>query len=507
MVFSLVIAYLGSMVGAKNDAATLRLFADQALGEAESGAEVGMRAIRDDVIATFQTTTPSANGYCKNSSFDGNVSVGSGGSGTANNARTYENTSAGSYVLNSTGDTIEIHQFYQMVNFLGTRVNQVEVGCNYDKASSGGTDPSLILEYSTNGGGAWTTVSTTTVSSTSFAFLYSTIAGVNNWQTLFTDNFRVRARLNGGNRNINVDYLFLRITVELDANTEPWRTRSYITVPKNFSSGSVTGISIEDESGKVNINTATQSFLRNIMVEYGVVDATANTVATNIVTYRGGANGPFENVEELMQVTGMTTAIYNAQVTDPDLGARKLNQDLTVYSWINNQVQRTTGTRAPVNVNSASREVLKAVFDPLGLGATDPASLAADIVTQRATQPFGCIFTTNPDSNAFSLRQFVSGRAYLTAAEQNSVMENADASLTSWNGGNVVTAEFSCYSNSFMIQGTGQYPASSPRSSRSIKVLYGDVYNYSTFGFSTEGSLKIPVSTSETGYSGYWREQ
>ena len=54
---------------------------------------------------------------------------------------------------------------------------------------------------------------------------------------------------------------------------------------------------IDDEQGKVHLNYASQSLLRYLMVECGIVDATANTLATNIVTYRG--SNLFDTVEEV----------------------------------------------------------------------------------------------------------------------------------------------------------------------------------------------------------------
>ncbi len=116
---------------------------------------------------------------------------------------------------------------------------------------------------------------------------------------------------------------------------------------------------IDDEQGKVHLNYASQSLLRYLMVECGIADATANTLATNIVTYRGSSL--FDTVEEVQQVSGMTTAYYDL-----------IKNYVTVYSWVNPNVQRTTGSRAPININTAPLQVLQAVFDPLGLGATRP---------------------------------------------------------------------------------------------------------------------------------------
>jgi hypothetical protein len=70
---------------------------------------------------------------------------------------------------------------------------------------------------------------------------------------------------------------------------------------------------------------------------------------------------------------------------------------VTVYSFINaNAYSNTTSnprttkvSRAPINVNTAPREVLEAIFDDasLTLDAGEAATLATDIINARTTAP------------------------------------------------------------------------------------------------------------------------
>ena len=237
--------------------------------------------------------------------------------------------------------------------------------------------PVIQLQYTLDG--TWTSPvnvgSTVTISSTSTAspnFEFRTIAATPSWSNLLAssgNNFRIRAYRVSGSRSTYIDYLCIRVTIKNDAVTEPWYTTfknsdgTTKTVNIGLGSGVVESAPIDDEQGKVHLNYAAQSLLRYLMVDCGIADATANTLATNIVTYRGSSL--FDTVEELQQVSGMTTAYYDL-----------IKNYVTVYSWVNPNVQRTTGSRAPININTAPRAGTEAVFDPLGLGATDPATLA-----------------------------------------------------------------------------------------------------------------------------------
>ncbi len=119
----------------------------------------------------------------------------------------------------------------------------------------------------------------------------------------------------------------------------------------------------EDESGKINVNTAPREVLERLFVQHSEVvpailawrtPGTARTSASDPYEPMGytARHGAFQTLEELLLVNGMTPSIYS-----------EVHEALTVYS------------AGPVNINTASASVLEA----LGL----PASLAAKILTFR----------------------------------------------------------------------------------------------------------------------------
>jgi len=109
--------------------------------------------------------------------------------------------------------------------------------------------------------------------------------------------------------------------------------------------GSTVRISIRDEFSKVNLNTASDVLLTSLLISVGLDRAKAQSLADAIADYRdrddmprpNGAeraqyqaaglswapkNAPFEAIDELQQVLGMTPQIYD-----------RMRPDLTVYSW------------------------------------------------------------------------------------------------------------------------------------------------------------------------------
>jgi len=408
---------------------------------ADAGVERALREIRNDQATTTQTGVAYLRG--------GTPSVAGGAfSGvTINNIRHYDVTTATIDSFTSgNGDIAQLTTFDN--NYTNTRIISVSLIVRASRAS-GGTGATLQVSYSTNGSfpqvGSTPLIQALTTSLTNYP---QDITGDRTWTwaTLMSANFALRAQSTAGNRAINLDAMGLLVTYEIDTNTEPWFTGSYQTYPLSLGSGTVQSVSITAEQGKIHLNTATQVLLRYLMFERGVVDATANTVATNIVNYRAVKN--FDSVEELQQVTGMTATIYNL-----------IKDYVTVYSFINTSAQRPAGSRAPVNINTASREVLEAIFDDqallLGtLGATDPASLATDIINTRAATPFTCYYSAD-GAVTRDFFDFVAGRAYLTATEQNIVRDIVDPSLvtpTTAAGVNATTTEFSYDTNTFKIE-------------------------------------------------------
>jgi len=443
----------------------------QAFYCAEAGIERAVREIRDDA-STTQTANSAADGYCASICLDGYGYSGSGGS-SYDRAQFYGGTdllSTTNYTvtnryctLNSINDYVIIYNFLQRCNLMGTPIRSMEIGLRVRKSSSGGTNPVLQLSYTLNGSTYTNVGSPITVSDNNYYawpdaryMQFYSISPTPDWTALNSTNFRIRAtQTNTANRNSYIDYLCIRITAKIDATTEPWYSTfkdgsgNPLTVNIPLGAGMVESAPIDDEQGKVHLNYASQSLLRYLMFECGIADATANTLAANIVAYRGSSW--FDTVEEVQQVSGMTTAYYDL-----------IKDYVTVYSWVNPNVQRTTGSRAPININTAPRQVLEAVFDPLGLGATDPATLASAIITRRATTPFSSMISSNPADTGSGFARFLDTQtAYLNATEIRYIRENCDASLynrsrtASWNNSNVITTEF-CYSSPvYSVTSTG----------------------------------------------------
>ena len=84
----------------------------------------------------------------------------------------------------------------------------------------------------------------------------------------------------------------------------------------------------------------------------------ASTKATAVVNYRGASlTNPFDSVEELQQVTGITAADYAA-----------IKDYVTVYSFVNTNTYRLAAPRAPININTASFNVLKGANEGNNIG-------------------------------------------------------------------------------------------------------------------------------------------
>jgi len=502
-----------SLVMVESQISVNHLYGLQAFYLAEAGIERGIRAIRDDE-STFQTTNPAADGYCVTPSLDGyNTYPVSDDANGINYPRalfygtSLTNTTEYYCTLYATaGANVQVYDFQQRYNLLGTPIMGMEIGIRAMKSGTGTADPIVQLQYTLNG--SWTSPtnvgSPITISGTSFgAPVFTTMSETPTWNDLMAaggSNFRIRAyRNNAEGYYLEIDYLCIRVTLKADSSTEPWFTTfknsdgTPITLNIALGNGVIETMPIDDEAGKVHLNYATQALLRYLIVECGIADATANTLATNIVTYRG--SNWFDSIEEVMQVTGMTSTYYNL-----------IKDYITVYSSVNTNVQIPTGSRAPININTAPLQVLTAVFDPLGLGATDPASLASAIITQRngtpgclpvPPNPFSSMISSNPgvnpgDSSSSFARFLDTQTSYLTAAEIDAIKENCDASLynvtqtTSWTGGSVTTTEFCYSSNVYSVTARGKVENSFRQVKRvfeddgtfDISAVWGPILNY-----------------------------
>lgn len=445
------------------------------LNLAEAGLQRGLRVVRDDVLTTTQTGIS----YLRGADTTGSASV-----DNVSRIR-YIGESAGTAVINNNADTALLRTFD--ANYANARITAVSLGVRANRGS-GGTGAAIQVSYTTNGvfpqaGNTVLTQALTTTQTEYFADITSD--RIWNWSTILGSGFIIRASRVSGNRSINLDALFLRITYEIDTNTESWYTGSYAGFPISLGPGTIQSVSIAAEQGKAHLNTSSQSLLRYLMEERGIASATANTLAVNIVNYR--TSNYFDSVEELQQVSGMTTAYYDL-----------IKNYVTVYSFINSYSQRSAAGRAPININTASREILEAVFDSLSLGASDPASLATDIINARAVVPFGCFYSSDSGvTNDFY--DFVRGRSYLSASgnpdEQDRVLDNADSSslvpVSGSSGYNAVTTEF-CYDvSSFKVESLADIGGRRQR----LKTIIGD-----------DGSKTFTTYSGDTTSTGYRKE-
>jgi len=438
---------------------------------AEAGVERALREIRNDYTTTTQTGTATIRG----------ATATAGGAGVSNVTRIpYVDDSNATISSSAATATANLTAFD--ANYVNTRIVSVSLGARASR-NTGGTGATLELSYATDGvfPSANTKLTVALPNSTTLANYSQDITADRSWtwSTIMSSNFTLRAIRTAGDRNLRLDAIYLIVTYEIDTGTEAWSTGSYQTYPISLGKGTIQSVSIIAEQGKVHINTAPQALLRYLMEEYGIDSATSNTVATNIVNYQAGNN--FDSVEELQQVTGMTSTIYNA-----------IKGDVTVYSFINTNVQRPTGARAPININTASSQVLRAVFDALPLGAGDAASLATDIINTRATTPFTCFYSSD-SAVTTDFFDFVTNRAYLDDSDkQDNVLDNADASslipVNGSTGVNLITAEFSYDTNAFYVQSLANINGRGFR----IKTILGELGNKTFTNFAGD--------TTSTGY-------
>lgn len=392
-------------------------------GLADAGINRAHRVIRDDYLTTTSQGVADLRGA--DTSLSSSVA-------NPNNMRYIDSNNA---TINNNGDQAILRTFDS--NYTNTRLISVVPHIVASRAT-GGQGATIQFAYTTDGVN-YTTVLTQVLpnSTTLVDYTGSAISGLT-WAQMMSSNFRLRTVRTAGNRNVNIDAMYLRVTYGIDTLKESWATGSYASFPITLGSGTIESIAITDEASKVHLNYASQVLLSNLLTNLGIASASAK--ATNIINYRGaGLTNPFDSVEELQQVTGITADDYD-----------DIKDYVTVYSFVNSYVYRPTGPRVPININTVSFDVLKSVFDSLGLGASDPTSLANDIITFRNSMPFSCFYSSNAAVTT-DFYDFVNARAYLTATERNIVLDNCDASslipVSGYAGFNCATTEL-CYAGS-----------------------------------------------------------
>ena len=451
---------------------------------AEAGIERGIRAVRDDVTAAYQTTTPSQNGYAAAPSLEGATATPSSPPSPsylncpscalerAADTDYAEFYSRGSPGVVGPNVVLTVADFYQRVNLQGnTRINKVEIGCRFRRTGGTGT---FQVSYAVSGTAG---PSSATWDATTFNPIhYLDITADRSWTWADIGNLQIiaTARGNAGtgggwfggtynNYYIQVEYFFIRITYDIDAASEPWYSAwrnldaagSPKTVNIALGSGTLVRMPVYDESEKVHINYAPQILLQSLYEKCGIPAGTAATLAASTISYR--SSKLFDSIEELRRVSGMTASYYTM-----------VRDYVTVYSWVNTSVQRPSGMRAPVNINTAPRLVLEAVLDPVnGISSAEATQIANALITFRSTTPIICLFASDQDSgeegNVPSLEYFLRTQCgFLTATQRLDILENADASVRDWGGGteNVTTTEFCYHSPRFSVTASGSVAGS-----------------------------------------------
>ena len=184
--------------------------------------------------------------------------------------------------------------------------------------------------------------------------------------------------------------------------------------------GGVLQISIQDESGKIDINAASESLLRGLFRSIGVSEDAAVALVDCVLDWRdagslkrlhgakdeeyraagrnyGPANAPFETIEELLRVLGMTPQLF-----------RLLEPLVTVYTrqaGVNTAVaQRGVLLAIPGVTPDLAEEYLSLrqslattgqkipVFAGAGFFASQPAGLTVYSVRSEAKMVDGTVF-------------------------------------------------------------------------------------------------------------------
>ncbi|MCX5713551.1 MAG: type II secretion system protein GspK [Candidatus Omnitrophica bacterium] len=405
---------------------------NQLLYLAEAGVQRAMREIRDEATSPTLTTGTA--------DLLGSDTTGSIGNITNPNLMMY--VGDGTATIHGTFEEAWLRTFN--CDYTNAQIVSVQLGV-LASCTTGGQGATIEVSYTTNGAFSLTgnTVLTQALTTTLTSYFQDiTVDRTWAWATIMSSNFILRARRTSGNKDINLDSMFLRVTYQIDTLSESWNT-GYAVFPISLGGGTIQSAAISDESAKVHLNYASTALLTNLLTNLGI--ASAATKAADIVTYRGAAlTNPFDSVEELQQVSSITAADF-ATIKDY----------VTVYSAANTFVTRPAGPRVPVNINTASFAVLKAIFDSSGLGAGDSTSLANDIIAAR---PFVGFYSATSASNTY-FYNFARSRTYLSTTgnpdEQDEVLDTADASqlvpVSGSTGFNCPTSELCYATNSFYV--------------------------------------------------------
>lgn len=549
LALSVAVVTVFSMISTDVNASAYNLKSMQSFYIAETGRQLGAQLVRDDKDATDGTNlfsaagagTVGAAGICGESFIEGgfvyalsdNIIMSAGGVVDSNEVCFFDNTTAAMWELNLGDRFIGITNFQQAFNLHGARLLEANIVCRAWGSQAGLT---LRLEYSTTGAaGPWTEAESYTLPTAAPAFGQTSATIPVTFQDIIstTNPLYIRAIHDtdaalGPLVQVDVDWLALRVVTEVDSNTEPWRTTTLAGTA--FSIGSITGITIDDESGKININNAPQNAIAHL---FDICGQSGTAIAAELIGHR--LSERFESINGIRQLATVTDAAYLA-----------VRDHITAHSWVNDvsAFAHIPGFDiSPVNINTASTEVLQAVFRSTNnmtnitpgdevVNLNDFASLANDIITRRATTPF----TSMHSSAALSLNyttcfsdflEDYAGPPAFTVTQKDRIRDVADISglnaaidqnWTTHDPGTIEAPPL-CYSSHvyFVRSASAITAVSAPGSGstwtfpRNVYSIFGDIYDYSTRTWGA-GSYRIPPCRTFSEYigalnaPGYWGE-
>lgn len=205
---------------------------------------------------------------------------------------------------------------------------------------------------------------------------------------------------------------------------------------------------IEDESGKLNLNTSTREVISNLFKISGVQGSELDIIADSIIDWRdenheyhlngaeddyymslprpyGAKDAPFDTVEELLLVKGMSPDIF--------YGSGKFGADLDKNEALVSEFKGVAGQLTvwgdgKININTAGKEVLKAV---LGEGR------AQEILLRRETEGYFNLpyFGGTVSSSVFSIISAGTVRGLTVKIRATVEKKNNGVKISYWNEG------------------------------------------------------------------------
>lgn len=158
---------------------------------------------------------------------------------------------------------------------------------------------------------------------------------------------------------------------------------------------------LDDEDSKLNINTVSRDTLKNLFSDSGVDSSDVDTIVDSIIDWRdkneehhlNGAeedyyrsldtpysckDGPFDSIEELLLVKGMTREILygSKEEGDEEDNEEESDEEEVTYEGVDRYL--TVYGSSIININTASEPLLDVILGP---------EAATNVISQRETGP------------------------------------------------------------------------------------------------------------------------